>query len=568
MMEKIQRFGGAMFTPVMLFAVSGILIGFGTLFTTELVMGSIAAPGTTWFNFWNTVLSGGWTVFNQLPLLFAMSLPIGLANKQNARACMESLVIYLIFNNYLSAILNHYGPSFGVDFSQEVTGGSGLAMIANIKTLDMGMVGALLISGIAIWLHNRYFDKKLPEWLGVFKGSAFVVGIGFIVMLPVALLSAFIWPKIQLLIGYLQTFILNSGLFGVWIFNFLERILIPTGLHHLLYAPFFWDNIVVQGGTSAAWARSLPMIAADSTPIIEQAPFMIFNGTGHAKMFGSLGIALAIYATADKENKKKVASLLIPSALTAFMCGVTEPLEFTFLFIAPALFVVHSLLVGTLATIMIAFGVVGNMSGGFLDLLPMNIIPLTANHGFTYVKLFIIGLIAVGVWFLVFRFMIVKFDYNTPGRTTKLTQNNNSNEEIKLYTKKDYKEKTGINSQNSKASINSATIADEEYEGIDHTSDNTRQIVYDSNKAYDNEFQEMADRILIGLGGASNIKTFTNCMTRLRVVVNDVSKLKDDEYFTDVGAYGTSRNGNSIHVIVGMNVQYVADEFATILERN
>lgn len=535
-MERIQRFGGAMFAPVMLFAVAGVLIGFGTLFSTEIVMGSIAVPGTAWHNFWDTVLAGGWTVFNQLPLLFAMSLPIGLANKQNARACMEALVIYLIFNNYLSAILSHYGPTFGVDFTQEVSGGSGLAMIANIKTLDMGMLGALLISGIAIFLHNRYFDKRLPEWLGVFKGSAFVVGIGFIVMLPVALLSAFLWPKIQMLIGYLQSFILSSGLLGVWVFNFLERILIPTGLHHLLYAPFFWDNIVVQGGTSAAWAKNLPLIAANPSPIIEQAPYMIFNGTGHAKMFGCLGLALAIYATADKKNKKKVASLLIPSALTAFMCGVTEPLEFTFLFVAPPLFAVHSVLAGILATVMVAFGVVGNMSGGFLDLLPMNIIPLAANHGFTYVKLFIIGLIAVGVWFIVFKFMIEKFDYMTPGRVSKSSEDESSKEGIKLYTKKDYKEKT-------------ATISD-------------------SNKSFDNEYQEMADKILIGLGGQDNIKTFTNCVTRLRVVVNDTSKIADDQYFLDTGAYGTSRNGNSIHVIIGMNVQYVADEFATILGRN
>ena len=163
MKEKIQRFGGAMFTPVMLFAVSALLIGFGTLFTTEVIMGPMASEGTIWFGFWDMVLSGAWVVFNQLPLLFAIALPIGLAKKQNARASMEAFVIYIVFLNYVSTILKHWGASFGVDFSQEVGGASGLAMIANVKTLDMGMMGALLISGIAIYLHNRFFDTRLPE---------------------------------------------------------------------------------------------------------------------------------------------------------------------------------------------------------------------------------------------------------------------------------------------------------------------------------------------------------------------------------------------------------------------
>src|SRR5699024_1734976 len=151
--EKIQRFGGAMFTPVMLFAVSALLIGFGTLFTTEVIMGDLAKEGSLWFGFWDMILSGACVVFNQLPLLFAIALHIGLAKKQNARACMVAFVIYLVFLNYVSTSLKHWGPTFGVDVSQEAGGASGLGMIANIKTLGMGMIGALLISGIAIYLH-------------------------------------------------------------------------------------------------------------------------------------------------------------------------------------------------------------------------------------------------------------------------------------------------------------------------------------------------------------------------------------------------------------------------------
>lgn len=286
MMEKIQKFGGAMFTPVMLFAVSAVLIGFGTLFTTEQIMGSIAAQGTLWRGFWDMIMSGGWTVFNQLPLLFAVSLPIGLANKQNARACMESLVIYLIFNYYVSSILTTWGPTFGVDFAQEVGAGSGLANIANIKTLDMGMMGALLISGIAIHLHNKYFNTRLPEWLGVFKGSAFVVGLGFIVMIPTALLACLIWPKIQLVISSFQGLVTGSGVFGVWIFVLLERLLIPFGLHHLLYAPIFYDSVLVPGGIYTAWAKMLPELASSTKPLMELAPFAAFTATVGQKSLG------------------------------------------------------------------------------------------------------------------------------------------------------------------------------------------------------------------------------------------------------------------------------------------
>lgn len=190
MMQKIQRFGGAMFTPVLLFAFAGIVIGIGTLFTTEAIMGSLAAPEGLWYQCWNVILQGGWTVFNQLPLLFVVSLPIGLAKKQQARCCMEALVLYLTFQYFLSTILSQWGSTFDVDFSLEVGGTSGLAMIASIKTLDMGMIGALAISGIVIALHNRFFDTELPEWLGTFSGSSFVVIIGFFVLIPVAFLAA------------------------------------------------------------------------------------------------------------------------------------------------------------------------------------------------------------------------------------------------------------------------------------------------------------------------------------------------------------------------------------------
>lgn len=517
-MQKIQKFGGAMFTPVLLFAFAGIVIGIGTLFTTETIMGSLAAPSSMWYKCWNVLLQGGWTVFNQLPLLFVVGLPIGMAKKQNARCCMEALVLYLTFHYFLSTILSQWGGVFGVDFAQEVGGTSGLTMIANIKTLDMGMMGALAIAGIVIYLHNRFFDTELPEWLGTFSGSTFVFMVGFFVMIPVAVLAALLWPKIQLGMFAFQGFVKGAGALGIWVFVFLERALIPFGLHHILYSPFYYDNVVVPGGLYAYWATKLPEIAASSASLKSLVPMAGFTSTGFSKIFGCPGIALAFYSTAKKEKKKKILGLLIPITLTAIFCGVTEPIEFTFLFVAPVLFVVHALLAATLSTTMYLAGIVGIHSGGAIEMASLNWIPLMGNHWKQYLLLLVIGLAFTGIYFVVFKFLIQKFDFKTPGRE--------DDDEIKFGSKKEFREKKG-SKQDQKI--------------------------------------EFAQLILEGLGGKDNIEDVTNCATRLRVNVKDETLCKDDPYFKSIGAHGCSVNGKSFQVIIGLKVAGVRDDFESLL---
>lgn len=517
-MQKIQKFGGAMFTPVLLFAFAGIVIGIGTLFTTETIMGSLAAPSSMWYKCWNVLLQGGWTVFNQLPLLFVVGLPIGMAKKQNARCCMEALVLYLTFHYFLSTILSQWGGVFGVDFAQEVGGTSGLTMIANIKTLDMGMMGALAIAGIVIYLHNRFFDTELPEWLGTFSGSTFVFMVGFFVMIPVAVLAALLWPKIQLGMFAFQGFVKGAGALGIWVFVFLERALIPFGLHHILYSPFYYDNVVVPGGLYAYWATKLPEIAASSASLKSLVPMAGFTSTGFSKIFGCPGIALAFYSTAKKEKKKKILGLLIPITLTAIFCGVTEPIEFTFLFVAPVLFVVHALLAATLSTTMYLAGIVGIHSGGAIEMASLNWIPLMENHWKQYLLLLVIGLAFTGIYFVVFKFLIQKFDFKTPGRE--------DDDEIKFGSKEEFREKKG-SKQDQKI--------------------------------------EFAQLILEGLGGKDNIEDVTNCATRLRVNVKDETLCKDDPYFKSIGAHGCSVNGKSFQVIIGLKVAGVRDDFESLL---
>lgn len=519
MKEKIQRFGAAMFVPVLLFAFAGITVGLSILFMNQDIMGSIASPDCLWYKFWFIVQEGSWTVFRQLPLLFVVGLPIALAKKASARACLEALVSYLTFNYFIKAILSLWGSNFGVNFNAEVGGVSGLTMIAGIKTLDTGMIGAILISAIVVYLHNNYFEKRLPDYLGIFQGSSFIVIIGFFVMLPVALLTCLLWPKVQQGIGSLQLFLTSSGIIGVWLYTFLERILIPTGLHHFIYGPFIFGPAVVENGIASYWPQHLSDFATTAHSLKEMFPAGGFALHGHSKIFGCVGIALAIYTTAKKEKKKITAGLLIPATLTAVVAGITEPLEFTFLFVAPALFALHAILAATLAATEFAFGVVGNFGGGLIEWLAQNWLPLFKYHSSTYITQIIIGLFFTIIYFFVFRYAILKFNFATPGREVKGSK-------TKLYNKSDYKNKK-----------------------LDEKLDNDQALVF-----------------LEALGGKENVRDVTNCATRLRISVKNENKLMDDSAFLQAGAHGVVRNGNAIQIIVGLSVPQVREEFESLLK--
>ncbi|NRZ51579.1 alpha-glucoside-specific phosphotransferase system IIBC component [Clostridium beijerinckii] len=303
-------------------------------------------------------------------------------------------------------------------------------------------------------------------------------------------------------------------------FIFLERALIPFGLHHILYSPFYYDNVVVPGGLYSYWATKLPEIAASKASLKSLLPEAGFTATGYSKIFGCPGIALAFYATAKPEKRKKVLALLIPITLTAIFCGVTEPIEFTFLFISPVLFVVHALLAATISTTMYLVGIVGIFSGGAIEMASLNWIPLMGNHWVQYLLQFAIGLCFTGIWFIVFRTLILKFNFKTPGREDE-------EEDIKFHSKAEYREKQSDSKDSSKAVF--------------------------------------VENILVGLGGRDNIVDVTNCATRLRVNVKDPTLCKDDPYFKSIGAHGCSANGKSYQVIVGLKVARVREDFEALL---
>lgn len=525
LMQGMQRFGGAMYTPVIFFAFFGLAVAVSIICKNEGILGSIAAQGTLWYDFWFVVEQGAWTVFSQMPILFAIAVPIGFAKKEPARCAMEGFVIYMLFNYFIAGLLTLHGSYFGVDYSQAAGAGTGLAMIANIKTLDMGMLGAILIACVTAYLHNRFYDTNIPDWLGIFRGPAFVVAVGFAVMIPLAFVFCLVWPAVQHAIMQFQDFLKTSGLVGVWAYTFSERILLPAGLHHFIYLPFIFGPAVCDGGIQAYWLQHLNDFAVSGKSLAELFPEGGFALHGSSKIFGLPGAALAIYMCARPEKRKKTAALLIPATLTAMLCGITEPLEFTFLFVAPLLYLVHALLSACLSTTLFALGLAGNFGGGLIDAFVQNWIPLFSFHSGTYLMQILVGLCFTAIYFLVFRALILKFDYATPGRTA-------DDVEDKLFSKAEYK---------AKKEMEDMGLAD-------------------------NALAIRAKVFLDSLGGPDNIKEVTNCATRLRVTVADPDKVAPVGKFTKAGAFGLVKNGKAVQVIVGLSVPQVRSYFDALLK--
>ncbi|HAU8262650.1 TPA: PTS transporter subunit EIIC [Kluyvera intermedia] len=525
MLSQIQRFGGAMFTPVLLFPFAGIVVGIAIMLRNPLFVGeALTAPDNLFAQIVHIIEEGGWAVFRNMPLIFAVGLPIGLAKQAQGRACLAVLISFLTWNYFINAMGMTWGHFFGVNFSAEPVAGSGLAMIAGIKTLDTSIIGAIIISGIVTAIHNRFFDKPLPVFLGIFQGTSFVVILAFFVMLPCAWLTLLGWPKVQMGIESLQAFLRSAGALGVWVYTFLERILIPTGLHHFVYGPFIFGPAAVEGGIQVYWAQHLQEFSQSTLPLKTLFPEGGFALHGNSKVFGSVGIALAIWYTASAENRVKVAGLLIPATLTAVLVGITEPLEFTFLFISPLLFAIHAVLAASMATTMYVFGVVGNMGGGLLDqFLPQNWIPMFHNHASTVFTQIGIGVCFTGLYFVVFKTLIERLNLKTPGREES---------EIKLYSKADYKAARGQTSAPAAAS---------------------QQI-------------GQAAGFLQALGGAANIESINNCATRLRIALVDMAQTQSDDVFKALGAHGVVRRGNGIQVIVGLHVPQVRDQLESLMK--
>ena len=521
----LQRVGRSFMLPIALLPVAGLLLGIGSSFTNETMLAayglnSVIHPGTLIYTILDVMSQTGSAVFNNLALLFAMGVAIGMARKEKEVAALSGAVAYIIMNTAIQAMINAAG---GVD---AMPANSTTTMLG-ITTLQMGVFGGIVVGlGVAA-LHNKFYKIELPQVLAFFGGTRFVPIVSSIVYLVVGIAMFYIWPVVQSGIAALGALVLASGYAGTFIYGLLERALIPFGLHHVFYMPFWQtavggtaiiDGVTVTGAQNIFFAE----LASKSTTVFSVSATRFMAGKFPFMMFGLPGAALAMYQCAKPEKKKVAGGLLLSAALTAFLTGITEPLEFTFIFVALPMYAVHCVLAGLSFMLMhiLNVGVGMTFSGGLIDLVLFGVMQGNAKTHWVWVV--VVGAVYFVLYYIIFRFMISKFDYKTPGRDDA--------EEVKLYTRAD------VNAR-SAASGSTAPAGDDPVSAL----------------------------IVKGLGGAANLSDVDCCATRLRCTVKDAALVRQDVLKAS-GASGVICKGNGVQVVYGPKVAVIKAKLEDYLE--
>lgn len=520
----LQRVGRSFMLPIALLPVAGLLLGIGSSFTNPTTietyhLGKIISEGGILYTILELMSKTGSVVFDNLALLFAMGVAIGMAKKEKEVAALSGAIAYLIMNTAISALITAKGGT-------EAMAANSTTSVLGINTLQMGVFGGIIVGlGVAA-LHNRFYKIQLPQVLSFFGGTRFVPIISSIVYLIAGIVMFYIWPVVQAGIAQLGQLVLSSGYIGTWIYGIIERALIPFGLHHVFYMPFWQtelggaatiDGNIVQGAQNIFFAE----LASKSTEVFSVSATRFMAGKFPFMIFGLPAAAYAMYKASRPEKKKVAGGLLLSAALTSMITGITEPLEFTFLFVAPLMYGVHCVLAGLSYMLMHIFnvGVGMTFSGGLIDLTLFGI--LQGNAKTNWIWIVITGLVYAVIYYFVFYLMITKLDLKTPGREA-------GNEETKLYRRSDVEQakaaNTGANSSNTTSAL-----------------------------------------ILKGLGGKSNISDLDCCATRLRVTVNEPS-LVNDAMLKSSGASGVIHKGNGVQVIYGPQVSVVKSELEDFME--
>ena len=521
----LQRVGRSFMLPIALLPVAGLLLGIGSSFTNETMLAayglnSVIHPGTLIYTILDVMSQTGSAVFNNLALLFAMGVAIGMARKEKEVAALSGAVAYIIMNTAIQAMINAAGGVEAMPANSTTT-------MLGITTLQMGVFGGIVVGlGVAA-LHNKFYKIELPQVLAFFGGTRFVPIVSSIVYLVVGIAMFYIWPVVQSGIAALGALVLASGYAGTFIYGLLERALIPFGLHHVFYMPFWQtavggtaiiDGVTVTGAQNIFFAE----LASKSTTVFSVSATRFMAGKFPFMMFGLPGAALAMYQCAKPEKKKVAGGLLLSAALTAFLTGITEPLEFTFIFVALPMYAVHCVLAGLSFMLMhiLNVGVGMTFSGGLIDLVLFGVMQGNAKTHWVWVV--VVGAVYFVLYYIIFRFMISKFDYKTPGRDDA--------EEVKLYTRAD------VNAR-SAASGSTAPAGDDPVSAL----------------------------IVEGLGGAANLSDVDCCATRLRCTVKDAALVKQDVLKAS-GASGVICKGNGVQVVYGPKVAVIKAKLEDYLE--
>ena len=520
----LQRVGRSFMLPIALLPVAGLLLGIGSSFTNETMLAayglnSVIHPGTLIYTILDVMSQTGNAVFNNLALLFAMGVAIGMARKEKEVAALSGAVAYIIMNTAIQAMINAAGGVEAMPANSTTT-------MLGITTLQMGVFGGIVVGlGVAA-LHNKFYKIELPQVLAFFGGTRFVPIVSSIVYLVVGIAMFYIWPVVQNGIAALGALVLASGYAGTFIYGLLERALIPFGLHHVFYMPFWQtavggtaiiDGVTVTGAQNIFFAE----LASKSTTVFSVSATRFMAGKFPFMMFGLPGAALAMYQCAKPEKKKAAGGLLLSAALTAFLTGITEPLEFTFIFVALPMYAVHCVLAGLSFMLMhiLNVGVGMTFSGGLIDLVLFGVMQGNAKTHWVWVV--VVGAVYFVLYYIIFRFMISKFDYKTPGRDDA--------EEVKLYTRAD------VNARN--AASGSVPAGNDPVSAL----------------------------IVEGLGGAANLADVDCCATRLRCTVKDAALVKQDVLKAS-GASGVICKGNGVQVVYGPKVAVIKAKLEDYLE--
>ena len=533
----LQRVGRSFMLPIAVLPVAGLLLGIGSSFTNETTIATyglqgILGNGTVLHALLMIMSKAGNVIFDNLPIIFAVGVAIGMAKAEKEVAALSAMISFFVMHASINAVLLLAGKVLADGtIAPDVLEGT-IASVCGIQTLQMGVFGGILVGlGVAA-LHNRFYKIELPNALSFFGGSRFVPIISTVTYDGIGILMYFIWPAVQNGIFALGGLVTGTGYFGTLIFGIIKRALIPFGLHHVFYMPFWQtavggtmmvDGNLIQGGQNIFFAQ---LASSDVTHFSADAT-RYFSGEFIFMIFGLPGAALAMYRCAKPEKKKAAGGLLLSAALACMFTGITEPIEFSFLFVAPMLFAVQVILAGSaymVAHILnIAVGL--TFSGGLLDLMIFGV--LQGNAKTSWLRIIPAGIVYFLLYYVLFSFLIKKFDLKTPGRE-------DDDEETKLYTKAD---------------VNARRTEAKEGESCSQAESSK-----DSRSA----------AIAMGMGGRNNITSVDCCATRLRCSITD-SSLVDEKLLKSTGAVGVIVKGQGIQIIYGPQVTVIKSELEAYL---